>query len=119
MIKKLKITVLGKTYEVLVEEMEDGTNIPSSTITPIKETVKTPLYAEPKPVTEVNAPVSGTISDIAVHVGDEVHSGDRLCTIEAMKMQNAIPSPIDGVVTQILVRVGDNVEGGDVLITME
>lgn len=117
MTKKLKITVLGKSYEVLVEEIEESAA--PAAVTPVKEAVKTPLYTEPKPLSEVNAPVSGIISDIAVHVGDEVHSGDRLCTVEAMKMQNAIPAPIDGVVTQILVRVGDTVEGGDVLITME
>ena len=114
--KKLKITVLGKTYDVVVEEIEESA---SPATAPAKETVKIPLYADPKPQTEVSAPVSGIVSDIAVHVGDEVHSGDRLCTVEAMKMQNAIPSPIDGVVTQIPVRVGDSVEGGDVLIILE
>ncbi len=117
MTKKLKITVLGKTYEVLVEEIEEGAvSIPTPSV---KETVKTPLYAEPKPVSEVTSPVSGTVTDIAVHIGDELHSGDRLCTVEAMKMKNSIPAPIDGVVTKILVRVGDTVESGALLITME
>lgn len=117
MTKKLKITVLGKTYDVVVEEIEEVLATPVAA--PVKETVKMPLYADPKPLTEVTAPVSGTVSDIAVHVGDEVHSGDRLCTVEAMKMQNTIPSPIDGIVTQIPVRVGDTVEGGGVLIVLE
>lgn len=119
MTKKLKITVLGKTYDVVVEEIEEATSSATPAAAPVKETVKVPLYADPKPQTEVCAPVSGIVSDIAVHVGDEVHSGDRLCTVEAMKMQNAIPSPIDGVVTQIPVRVGDSVEGGDLLIVLE
>ncbi len=114
MTKKLKITVLGKSYEVLVEELEE-----SGASAPVKEMVKTPLYSEPKPVTEVISPVNGTVSAIAVHVGDELHSGDRLCTVESMKMDNTIPAPIDGVVTQILVRIGDTVQSGDVLITME
>ena len=117
MMKKLKITVLGKTYDVLVEEIEE--NGTQATVAPAKEMVKMPLYSEPKPVTDIISPVGGVISDIAVHIGDEVHSGDRLCTVESMKMENAIPAPIDGVVTQILVRIGDTVQSGDLLITME
>ena len=113
MMKKLKITVLGKSYEVLVEELEESSSAP------VKELVKTPLYSEPKPVTEIISPVNGAVSSIAVHVGDEVHSGDPLCTVESMKMHNHIPAPIDGIVTQIVAHVGDTVQSGDVLITME
>ena len=55
----------------------------------------------------------------AVKEGDQVKEGDILCTIEAMKMMNEIPSPCDGVVREI--RVGDAAfaEYDAVLMTIE
>jgi len=50
-----------------------------------------------------------------VNVGDAVEEGQALCTIEAMKMFNAIESEFNGTVTEILVRPGDEVEAGQPL----
>ena len=110
--KKLKITVLGKTYEVLVEDMGEVTAdqpvyadriIPSSVHVPPVERNTT---------TTVSAPMSGTVTDIAVITGATVTAGTPLLTLEAMKMQNTIPAPKDGVVREILVRKGDSVSSG-------
>lgn len=120
MTKKLKITVLGTVYEVLVEEVTENKEEPVSVYTAPKEMpAPPPLYAKPKQITEVKAPLSGTVSEISVVVGDMVRGGDVLCAVEAMKMQNSIPSPVDGTVTQIAIRVGDSVDNGDLLITIE
>jgi acetyl-CoA carboxylase biotin carboxyl carrier protein len=51
-----------------------------------------------------------------VNVGDTVEEGQVLCTIEAMKMFNAIESEFKGTVTQILVNPGDEVEAGQPLV---
>ena len=51
-----------------------------------------------------------------VNVGDTVEEGQVLCTIEAMKMFNAIESEFKGTVTQILVKPGDEVEAGQPLV---
>ena len=118
MIKKLKITVLGETYDVTVEEIIDPSEVPTEA--PAAEPAKaTPVYADPKPVTEVKSPISGVVSSINVKVGDTVTNGDALCTVDVLKMENMIPSPIDGVVTGILVNTGDSVEPDTVLITLE
>jgi pyruvate/2-oxoglutarate dehydrogenase complex dihydrolipoamide acyltransferase (E2) component len=42
-----------------------------------------------------------------------------LLILEAMKMQNEIPSPVAGVVKKVHVRPGQNVEGKDVLLELE
>jgi biotin carboxyl carrier protein len=45
-----------------------------------------------------------------VEVGQEVAVGDRLLSVEAMKMENEVRSPVAGTVQAISVAVGDRVE---------
>ena len=118
--KKLKITLLGKTYEVLVEDMGE-VNDPSAHYaerTPMPVTV--PLAPiESNTATEVSAPMNGTVLEIAVSVGTEVSAGDRLLVLEAMKMKNTIPAPVNGTVRQIFTHVGDNVSTGTILFVLD
>ena len=110
--KKLNITVLGKTYEVLVEDMgevsAEKSTYTESTLPPVIPVAP----VERSVATEVTAPMSGTVVDIAVSVGDVLEAGAPLLTLEAMKMQNVIPAPKDGTVREILVRKGDTVSNG-------
>ena len=115
--KKLKITVLGKCYEVLVEDLGEVTETVTPTTERAPQAAVTPI--DTPALTEVSAPMSGTILEIFAHVGDEVQAGDRLCLLEAMKMQNVIPAPVDGTVRQILTSKGDAVDNGDLLVTIE
>ncbi|MFM0255356.1 acetyl-CoA carboxylase biotin carboxyl carrier protein [Paraburkholderia sediminicola] len=50
-----------------------------------------------------------------VNPGDTVEEGQVLCTIEAMKMFNAIESEFSGAVLEILVTPGSEVESGQPL----
>ncbi|MGA9919378.1 acetyl-CoA carboxylase biotin carboxyl carrier protein [Paraburkholderia sp.] len=50
-----------------------------------------------------------------VNLGDTIAEGQALCTIEAMKMFNAIESELSGVVLEILVTPGSEVESGQPL----
>ena len=50
-----------------------------------------------------------------IDTGTDVALGDTLCIIEAMKMQNLLPSPADGVVLELPRQAGDRVSRGDVL----
>jgi pyruvate carboxylase len=58
------------------------------------------------------------ITSLAVSVGTRVTSGDKLLTLEAMKMQTTIYAATNGVVDQIHVPIGDTVESKDLLITL-
>ena len=60
----------------------------------------------------------GNILKVNVSVGQQVKSGDVLCVLEAMKMENDIPAPADGVVASVNVQKGASVNSGDVLITL-
>lgn len=117
--KKLKITVLGKTYEVLVEDMgEVSAEQPAYAERVIPSSVPVPPV-ERNTTTTVSAPMSGTVTNIAVSLATPVKAGDHLLTLEAMKMQNIIPAPKDGVVREILVRKGDSVSSGTPLFVID
>jgi pyruvate carboxylase len=61
----------------------------------------------------------GAVSTIAVQVGQTVAAGDVLLTLEAMKMEMALPSTRDGVVEEVLVRPGVSVEAKDLLVVLK
>jgi len=67
----------------------------------------------------ITAQMPGKIVKLAVAVGDGVSEGQGLVVIEAMKMENEIPSPIDGRVVEIGVREGEAVEMGALLLVVE
>ncbi|GMA41596.1 carboxyl transferase domain-containing protein [Mobilicoccus caccae] len=56
------------------------------------------------------------MADLHVEVGDEVHAGDLLATLESMKMLSSVVSPYDGVVTSIAVLPNTQVERGATLL---
>jgi biotin carboxyl carrier protein len=57
----------------------------------------------------------GVIIRYEVKVGDEVKSGDTIVILEAMKMDNAIPTPVSGHVKALHFKTGDRVSRDDVL----
>ncbi|WP_137287390.1 acetyl-CoA carboxylase biotin carboxylase subunit [Halorussus salinisoli] len=67
----------------------------------------------------VTAEMQGTILDVNVSEGDEVASGDVVCVLEAMKMENDVVTSRSGTVTQVAVGEGDSVDMGDVLVVIE
>ena len=80
-----------------------------------KAVVKSRPKADPADPLEVGAPIPGIITSINVSVGTKVAKGDKLFTMEAMKMQTTIYAGTDGVVSEINVQVGESVESKDLL----
>jgi biotin carboxyl carrier protein len=66
---------------------------------------------------DVPAPLPGVIVAILVKPGEKVTRGQELCTLEAMKMKNAIRSSREGTIASIEVAVGDQVSHGQILMT--
>ncbi len=60
----------------------------------------------------LKARIPGRIARVWVTPGTEVAAGDRLLSIEAMKMENEIRAPHAGTVLSVSVEVGDRVELG-------
>jgi biotin carboxyl carrier protein len=69
--------------------------------------------------TEILAPMPGTIINILVNEGDEVLEYQEVLILEAMKMENAIPSPEAGRIKEIKVKVDDKVATNQVLMVLE
>ena len=68
---------------------------------------------------ELEAPMPGRVTRVAVAVGEKVKRGQELIVVEAMKMENALVAPSDGVVKSVAVKVGDMVAPGPPLIVIE
>ncbi len=61
---------------------------------------------------ELVAPMPGLVVGVHVRAGDEVKAGDRVATLEAMKMEHVVTAPRDGRVEEVAVRQGEQVERG-------
>jgi len=61
----------------------------------------------------------GSILAVHVAVGAAVDAGDPVATLEAMKMEHAVPAPIAGRVAELRARPGDQVSRADVLAVVE
>jgi biotin carboxyl carrier protein len=66
----------------------------------------------------VKSPLPGVILDVHVREGDSVKVGQRLITLEAMKMENNINADKEGRIVSLKVHKGDAVMEGDVLIVI-
>ncbi len=65
--------------------------------------------------TAIQSPMPGILLSLAVDVGQAVKAGDPVLVLEAMKMQNTIPSPVDGTVQSLPVAAGTQVARYQVL----
>lgn len=67
----------------------------------------------------VEAPAPGKILKVYVEQGKPVAEGDRLCLMEALKMEIPIAAPAGGTVKALHVAPGQTVEPGDPLAVIE
>ncbi len=74
--------------------------------------------ADPSNPGHIAAPIPGAITSLAVGVGSHVRAGDKLLTLEAMKMNTSISAPCDGIVSEIYIAVGDTVKTKDLLLAI-
>ena len=68
--------------------------------------------------TDVRAIIPGRVVSVAVAPGDPVAAGQRLLSVEAMKMENELRAPRAGTVERIAVAAGQTVELGDTLVVI-
>jgi len=66
----------------------------------------------------LKAPMPGMIISYAVKVGDTVKTGDLICVLEAMKMQNSLPAPAAGQVKAINFEPGASVAKDAVILVI-
>jgi pyruvate carboxylase len=85
----------------------------------VQPKVKPRTKADPTLPQQIGAPIPGLVTAISATVGTKVAKGDKLITLEAMKMQTTIYAPCDGVVSESLVQVGETVESKDLLLKLK
>ena len=75
--------------------------------------------ADPENASHVAAPMPGKISSVSVRKGQAVRAGERLLSIEAMKMETAVYSARDAKVAEVMVVPGSTVEARDLLVVLD
>jgi 3-methylcrotonyl-CoA carboxylase alpha subunit len=65
---------------------------------------------------EIEAPMPGKVTAVEVSQGEKVAKGQRLLTLEAMKMEHALTAPFDGTVAELNTTVGAQVTEGQLLV---
>lgn len=115
----------GERYEVWPEDQDETSlpefaNFPEISVPEVSQ-ASDPNGSAPQGGTKkkVTSPLPGVIVAILVKPGDTIQHGQELCTLEAMKMKNAIRSNREGKIASIEVNVGDQVNHGHVLMTYE
>jgi len=98
----------GQPREVLIEDRSLGGG-----------SRQTRVKAEPGNPDHLAAPMPGAVVAVAVAVGEQVASGQKLVTLEAMKMETTLYADRDARIAEVLARPGTQVEAGDLLIRYE
>lgn len=114
--KRLRITVEGKTYNVTVEVLEEAAQPTSALAAVHTAEISTPAATAPARTSSTNSqgqllsPLAGKVIAVNVAKGQQVAAGVPLITLEAMKMNTYVFAPHAGVVLDVLVEAGDAVE---------
>jgi len=66
----------------------------------------------------LRAPMPGMIISYSVKVGDKVNTGDLVCILEAMKMQNSLPAPASGTVKAVNFEPGASVAKDAIILVI-
>ena len=78
-----------------------------------------PVKLPPDTSKLVMSPMPGLLTKIAVKVGEAVTAGQKLASIEAMKMENTLSAMQDGVVAEICAKEGDSLAVDQLIIRFE
>ncbi len=128
---KKRVMMDGVMYDVLVKEFNYETKSAIINVDGFDFTLelKEPLdilindlgflKASKHSVKEVKSPMPGLVVKVFVSEGQQVVAGDKLLTLEAMKMENILKSPGDGTIKSIKVKGSDTVDKNQVLIEFE
>ncbi|MDP3620698.1 MAG: acetyl-CoA carboxylase biotin carboxylase subunit [Polynucleobacter sp.] len=78
-----------------------------------------PIKLPPDTSKMVLSPMPGLLTKLAVGVGDTVTAGQKLASIEAMKMENTLSALQDGVVSEILAKEGESLAVDQIIIRFQ
>jgi glutaconyl-CoA/methylmalonyl-CoA decarboxylase subunit gamma len=132
--KKLRINVNNKIYDVVVQVLEDDEAQVTGAgyLDPLPLPPQATRPSQPAPVAvpapapagapargDVNAiasPIAGTVQKLFVSAGSKVEAKTPVVLLDAMKMDTYIYAPRSGEVAEVCVESNQTVQVGDVLI---
>jgi len=125
--KKLRITVDGRAYDVTVEVLED--DVQAMSAAPEAPRIAAPEAALPRSprgnggmgdpeAGVIRAPIAGTVQKVFVEAGKGVEARAPVLLLDAMKMDTYIYAPRGGIVAGVLVHVGEVVQVGQGLVQL-
>jgi pyruvate carboxylase len=97
----------GQPREVVIQDKA----LVGKAVTKIKANAANPL--------ELGAPMPGMISRVLVCQRDKVISGQKLFTLEAMKMETTVCAALAGTVAEVALGAGAQVETGDLVVKLK
>jgi biotin carboxyl carrier protein len=131
-LKKFKITIGDKNYEITAERDTADPSLLSLTVdgkihnVQIEEEEAPKSSPGPRPAApsrhgssasgSIVAQIPGTVLAVNVSVRDSVNVGDKLMVLEAMKMENVITAGASGSVQAVHVTVSDKVVAGQLMM---
>lgn len=133
--RRFLVTVDGQTYTVGVVDLDEAADAHSLGLPPRSppslqsaqpRSMPAPAAAPAKPVASPanspggeTSPMAGVVISIEVSIGQQVQVGQRLLTLEAMKMRTPVVAHRDGTVKAIHVAAGEAVQAGQQLLSIE
>ncbi len=103
-----RVVVDGESHNVVTEIPEEE----GARVSPAAPGVLGAIY-------EIRSPMPGRVVRLTTTAGAVVRRGHVLAVLEAMKMQNEIPSPADGIVKSVQVREGESITTDRVIAVLE
>ena len=114
--KVYNVKVNGKTYRVELQSVEEVKGAPAAAAAPTETKPAAVPTGDGQPVL---SPIQGKVVNVVVKVGDKVKKGDKVCVVEAMKLENDVVSDFEGEVVEILVSKGATVAAKAPLIIVK
>lgn len=114
--KKYRVKINGKVFDVVLEEVSEVKEEVSKVNKTIKEEKVEQVVEGSK---DVLSPIQGNIIDVLVKKGDKVKRGDVLLLIEAMKLENEVNAPSDCEIVEVLVNKGESVVANQLLVKIK
>ncbi len=122
---------VGDLYQSPVEVVVDGETLLVEIGDP--SDAELPARRQPPPKTElpglrgvtqgndrvVRCPLPGKVVSISVAKGQELDSGDEICLLESMKMEQSVRMAQSGVVKGVKIKKNQTVEAGQPLLELQ
>ena len=114
-----RVQVNGKSYDVEIEKEAPQPKPKKAVIQYEEAETEEIMTAGGSEAKSIKAPLPGVIIKVLVKPGDKVTEDQDVCTLETMKMENAIKAECSGVITAVNIAPGQSVQQEEVLIELK